>query len=1417
MTDATSAYHGGLLARDTSSRVDASAGVSLQEATRHKHAPRKIRRMAANGRESTCTEEEFFAQPGPLVVLGEPGAGKSTLLDRFATDSGSELVRASNIGVRKPKIAIFPRKLLIDGVDEVAICDPGRSVTSVFEQIGDHKEANFVLACRTADWKSSTEERIREIWGKFPTIGKLIPLEPEEIGRIVRNELPDGKAREFLRYANRDGILEMLGNPQHLLMFIDAVRNGGWPSSKERLYRSACEMLVTEANKYHQEYRRPDHPSSENLLECAGFVFAQLMLSGSSRVRVRNGKGDALPVSRLAGGGMTEQLVRRCLGTRLFESTGEETYKPRHGTVAEYLAARWLSEAVKDKALTAMDIETVMCVDGMRVPGALRGLHAWFATHCASKCPQMADRFIKRDPYGFWCYGDRGELGDASAVKLLDSLTKTREENPFFYDREGRAFVGGWTDGRPALQKRIIGILGETTTNATLIALVADSIRGGEFVNKVENRLAEIVLDESFPVGTRRVCLGCLAGRMSNAEIDNMIKSLVKQGIDSLSVAVDGIRGHTRQVSADTIVDVLVVAGTQTHYLGMGQHGIEDKMTEAQLRGALEIVTRVIDEGKAHDVVEEARRWIVRFLGRLLEMGAAPDAQVIWDLLRKSSVGQQRESAWEIRSREYFKKHTAVRHSVQEKAMRSIGEIDPWARPWDIVRISPGLSLNEEDLAHHLNRLGKPEQRKQVDLWRDLVAIGLASGHDDVLQREFAKARKNPNLSDAVKEMEKAREASRAQGVSRATRPLSTETSQWRRQLAEERSRVASGEHIGLLMHAANACLGLDIVGGVEGDTCRERLLSFAGEDLVEPVIEGLMRASTNEKNYKTPRKLAESRARWEIDPYAAILGAHCHLQVADRKGLAHLGPKVTSAALAVQHLAFGWRQEETRQRIIDALEPIVYSGKRKKSEYIRAITEPMLDADEDGIAGVALLEDNEQLSDVAGPIALDWLERRADLKDAVFWALLATVEKRLGNGRAAKFVRARIPRGNDVDRASRDRMMAVAFALDFSRNLPALSRFAEEDRNHFWVLRYSLQQLRNRDLGSDWSVGQSRFMLAKFSRSWPNVKHPGGMLVGDQHPWLAAVFLQARIESLGIDPSPEAAAALGNLVKSAELDGYEDQVKAAHSKQGRLHYEKETRLFGLEQVRGVLLREAPANHRHLQKLVIERLEGLQERINGGDTSPADAYWDGATHKPEHQCRDRIKETLEAEFSRTGNFNIVAEALMPGRLRSDLLCTHKGTDPAISVPIEVKGQWHESLWTAASKQLGKYVKLFGAGKTGIYVVLWFEKNLTRVPRGMPRPESAQQLKKALDKQNADIHYNLETFVLDLSRRDTSAKRRQRPTARGRQAGDGHRLPVPSHKSPQQTPGMQPLRAQSADRSASTPVVASPPRATGKGN
>src|SRR5690606_18672354 len=121
------------------------------------------------------------------------------------------------------------------------------------------------------------------------------------------------------------------------------------------------------------------------------------------------------------------RALSEALETRIFKVIRPGVFAPRHRTVAEYLAGRWIAGKAEDSHLATRSLGFLAPGQG-GPPTALRGLFAWTASHLP---PAKGAAWIDRDPLSLVVYGDASNFGSRELVRLLEALRHRFEVDPW--------------------------------------------------------------------------------------------------------------------------------------------------------------------------------------------------------------------------------------------------------------------------------------------------------------------------------------------------------------------------------------------------------------------------------------------------------------------------------------------------------------------------------------------------------------------------------------------------------------------------------------------------------------------------------------------------------------------------------------------------------------------------------------------------------------------------------------------------------------------------------------------------------------------------------------------------------------------------------------------------------------------------
>jgi len=373
--------------------------------------------------------DEALSYPN-LVLLGDPGAGKSHEFDRLSIIECGELFTArafESEGDSTPEKGT----VYIDALDEKRprSSDP-EAISPIARNLAKANPNKVRISCRAADWLGETDlelfRRRFEANGGYAVVS-LEPLTRDDAISLI-SSLDDQSldAESFVNEAAQRGIEDLLENPQTLLMLHKVVAdNGAWPKSVKDLYAKAAELLLQEHNTV-QAQKASLVVSKDGLRDAASAICAIMLIADIDGLALQEAAATSTTPSVVDLKIVEPNLAVAALSRRLFRVGGAEVARPVHRTVAEFLAANWLAEQVRN-GFPLSRVRNFLGAEGEPTP-ELKGVHAWLA----ALMPEYAEPLIMADPYGVLVYGDAASLPTHQRQVLLDALQVLSERDPWF-------------------------------------------------------------------------------------------------------------------------------------------------------------------------------------------------------------------------------------------------------------------------------------------------------------------------------------------------------------------------------------------------------------------------------------------------------------------------------------------------------------------------------------------------------------------------------------------------------------------------------------------------------------------------------------------------------------------------------------------------------------------------------------------------------------------------------------------------------------------------------------------------------------------------------------------------------------------------------------------------------------------------
>ena len=537
----------------------------------------------------------------------------------------------------------------------------------------------------------------------------------------------------------------------------------------------------------------------------------------------------------------------------------------------------------------------------------------------------------------------------------------------------------------------------------------------------------------------------------------------------------------------------------------------------------------------------------------------------------------------------------------------------------------------------------------------------------------------------------------------------------------------------------------------VHGDTPLERVQDFlvTDEETARAALAGLERVLTRQ-DIPSPDDILATAAKGRYHPIrpAALLAAQ---RLFENAPTAPLG---WTDGLTQQLVAFfltegigdmpGWYRCLVFERPT-LVAPILirYATSRLRLKGITAIT---------GLGALALEPDHRELARLVLPDLLDRFPLRASAagRGELNRSLLAALNI-LDEVQAARIVSLKLAKPG-LDAAQRVCWLVadLPYRADAAERLAAWVGKNERRATTLGVALYEQSSLRRTvHRLSPSAVRRLIEVLAPITPRDPGSR-AGWVTVTDHRE----ETVRGLFEALSSNPSKDSSTELRALRESNRLGNWRDVVDYSIGVQRSVAREALFKAPDPEAVALVIANLAPANAADLQALVMQHLSDIEADLRGVDTHLVREFWkideNPQTPRDENFCRDLVLSKLR-ERVRHLNVHVSREHSAAGDKRADMAAEIMRSGRRIAVPIEVKKENSDKLWTAWRDQLKLLYTIDPAADGyGLYLVLWFGARPRATPEGA-KPRDASHMRELIVERipEADRH-RLAVHVLDLS-------------------------------------------------------------------
>ncbi|MEW8255016.1 MAG: hypothetical protein AB2747_11725 [Candidatus Thiodiazotropha taylori] len=1330
------------------------------------------RTLIAN--DKSYTELSLVETSNYVVILAEPGGGKTELMGSLAKRFGTTAVSASKFsyaGTTESNIS-----LVIDAFDELAKIDSS-GIFKLLGQIDNANPTHVYLSSRSSEWGKAETLEFRNFLGHDPLVVRICEFNEAEQRAIFDHHVKGENYTDFQMEVSRFELETLLPNPQFLKLFADAyVESGRHFTSKQSIFTQAVHRLAKEVN--------PRIATSDSQLpiakkvELASEVFAKLLLAGAEGVD-KSQATETRMFPSLASLVNDMPNIDSILSTRLFKLGDEaDQHRPVHKVVAEYCAAGYLTSRIVDPSdtLTFTKCKPIVAPNSI-VRDELRGLLGWMAALGNKSIEEMA---IELDPYAVLANGDPSRLEQSSKLLLIKQLQKIDAIDPYFRrgDYRRRFSVAGFFN--QDIINEIKPIL-SNGSNGQLRDLLLELLSGSPVISSLEDELCQIILKQGESESTRELANERLLEVKKYDHLSNLDK-LISEGthtslkIASVIVAKLGLNTFDRAIIINYFQ---ICANLYPGSIDYNNRIIGERYFLRRFINTLDLtaIEWILDElslnltcicgKKSYEC--ECRNGISKIIGIMLDryftLANSPfNPSRIWRWVEKLNYYKQisADQSMAVKTlqeddnlRQSILSHVFGEMSDRNQIKHTIVEKFSW-------HSHSGLSLNLTDEKYIVDLAFNTDN---PNLWSFFVAVhkyyrkkedrGPDSFRQHMRRQALQKpefmiewARSNKAMKKSMREhllpsIKRSRKMKRNRKQEESVRVAN------KRFVQDNRDLVESGNHWGCLVHFSE--LVLNTPGKIVDEYGDEELVRNALKnclDFIDPLIPDL-------------KKLAELQCDSKCSQSEKILYAAC-LEILRSKGDL-LDVKIKHLEALRTHLVFHYNavSEDEINSLKAEVDRLIFTDSSDPEKYLKQYLEPQLEDSDCVHPEISLLQNDDIFAHLKQELSIDWISRFDELKIDILINLFDLAAE-YGNR-------------DDLKEIIRNR------CDEFNEKYPTPTSDEElEQKRKFWFIRawYFLDNAT--DIYWEWLKKDKRTVLTLCERSgrlsdgypfwpkltsskveaildaffdqWPKVRLPSYWGTGSPDEEKAYRFLSEVVWKIESEDPDNAIPVIDRLLGNARyVDLHKDlqNIRAAQIRKKALRdFEPPEPI----EIVNLLDRDEVVTVEGLRQLLIDELDGYQKLINGGEFNTVDLFYQNGKRHGEVRSAEIIAGHLSTRLQPKG-ITVVLEHQLKDAKRCDFTATKLIGSKRRLLVTEVKGQWHEHLYTAASTQLhDRYSIHPDAEQQGIYLALWFgvdEKVADRKKHGIV---SSNELKSSIEAAVIpELKGLIDVYVLDLSR------------------------------------------------------------------
>jgi len=1326
--------------------------------------------------DKTYTEAALLAASNYVVVLAEPGGGKTELMWSLAQQLGTSSVTANVFRHVGADAASCP--LVIDAFDELAKVDK-TGIHTLLANAKKAKPTHIIISSRSSEWDHAATNTFEEFLGHPPLVVRLCEFDEAEQRTIFDHHVQGEDFVAFQTEVGRFDLETLLPNPQFLKLFADAyIESERHFTDKQSIFTQAVERLAKEANP--KVARSNPTLSTTQKVELASEVFAKLLLSGAEGIGTSEATENRM-YPLLASLFNSDTAADRILATRLFKpGDSPDQHRPVHKIVAEYCAADYLTKRIADPTdpLTLPKCLPIIAPNST-VRDELRGLLGWMAALGNKPIEEAA---IELDPYAVLANGDPSQLEYSSKRLLVNRLKEIEAKDPYF--RRGdfwRRFsvAGFFTQDVVDEIKPLLATGGDGHLRDLILELLA----GSPAIEQLRDELLQLVLTPDESENTRFLAsqhLLDIVGYEHRADLAVLITEASNTSLHIAAETIEALGPETfeRAYLADFFRSCanLYPGHKEHHDRTIGARYFVKRFIDgldlATIEWLLDELTKDLackcgKKSYECDCRNGMSKIIGSMLDRYFELATPPfDPIQVWQWVGNLNFHEQKGTD-QSKAVQVLQKDNDLRQGIISHVFENLTDRDQISEArFDMFgwQFHTGLNFRTDDYKFVVDLAFKTDN---PDLWVSFMAGHPYYGNKDnqgpnslrhhmreqalekpSFMREWVKS--NRAAAQQFEQANQMRRFKHARRMKRRHKRQDDIRATNIKFVQDNRELVEGGRHWGYLVRFAELMLmSPDKIEHEFGDEALVRNALRNSLDFIAPKVPELL-------------KLAELQCVLKTHHSEWILYAAC-LEIMRVKGnLEDVDFRLLRALRTNIHVGYSAVSKEECDALKTEVDRLIFPDAASAENFLRQYLEPQLVQPGCIHPELWLLRGEEVFRYSRAALSIEWLRRFPNLAFGPLDTLFE-VAAQYGNRDDLKEIIARrcvefiscCPTPTGSEYIEERRTFWFVRAWYFLTDAPKTCwDWLKADKDTVLILYERSGRMSHGDhsywpkLTSD-KVGA---ILESFIDKWPKVDLPSSWGTSDPIEEKAYRFLTEVTWSINSDDPDDAVPVLDRLLDDPRFENLHKDLKSIHASQVRKKALRDFEPPTPQEIVNRLDCDAVVTVEGLRQLVIQELQDFQKAIDGGEFNSADRFYEKGERLGEVRSTQIIAERLNLRLEPLG-ISVTPEHQLKSANRSDFTATKMIGGRRRLLVAEVKGQWHDELYTAASAQLYERYSIHpDAEQQGIYLVIWFGENETVAGRKRHGIGSAQELKSRIkEKLLPELTGLIDVFVLDVSK------------------------------------------------------------------